>query len=100
MTSVFEEAVMPVEHPRVAFVLVIAAAFLDIIDFSIVQVALPTIRDQLGVNLTDAQWIVGAYGITLAGLLLLAGRAGDMYGQKKLFVIGVVSLQSLPYPLV
>ncbi len=76
-------------HRRVIFVLVIAAAFLDIVDFSIIQIALPTIRDQFAISIPDSQWIVGAYGLTLAGFLLLSGRAGDIYGQKKLFAIGV-----------
>ncbi len=71
------------------FGLVIAAAFLDIVDFSIIQVALPTIREQFAISLPDSQWIVGSYGLTLAGFLLLSGRLGDLYGQKKLFVIGV-----------
>ncbi len=79
----------PKVHVRVVFALVIAAAFLDIVDFSIIQVALPTIRTDFLVSLADSQWIVGAYGLTLAGFLLLSGRAGDIYGQKKLFIIGV-----------
>src|SRR6266567_2617275 len=61
------------------------ASFLDIIDFSIVQVALPTIRTQFLATLADSQWIIGAYGLTLAGFLMLMGRAGDVYGQKKIF---------------
>ena len=76
-------------HVRLIFALIIAAAFLDVVDFSIIQVALPTIREQFFISLPDSQWIVGAYGLTLAGFLLLSGRAGDIYGQKKLFVIGV-----------
>ncbi len=76
-------------HVRLIFALVIAAAFLDIVDFSIIQIALPTIRTQFLISLADSQWIVGAYGLTLAGFLLLSGRAGDIYGQKRLFVIGV-----------
>ena len=76
-------------HANIIFGLVIAAAFLDIVDFSIIQVALPTIREQFAISLPDSQWIIGAYGLTLAGFLLLSGRAGDIYGQKKLFVIGV-----------
>jgi len=66
------------------------ASFLDIIDFSIVQVALPTIRTQFLATLADSQWIVGAYGLTLAGFLMLMGRAGDVYGQKKIFTAGIV----------
>lgn len=74
---------------RLILGLIIAAGFLDVIDFSIVQVALPTIQTELSVSLAESQWIIGAYGLTLAGFLLLSGRAGDIYGQKKLFVFGV-----------
>jgi len=74
---------------RLILVLIIAAGFLDVIDFSIVQVALPTIRTELMISLAESQWIIGAYGLTLAGFLLLSGRAGDIYGHKKLFVFGV-----------
>ena len=77
-------------HPRIIFGLIVAAVFLDIIDFSIVQIALPTIRDQFSVTLADSQWVIGAYGITMAGFLILSGRAGDIYGQKKFFVTGIV----------
>src|SRR5206468_12869132 len=77
-------------HSRLVFALVIAAVFLDVIDFSIVQVALPSIRTEFLVSLAESQWIVGVYGITMAGFLMLSGRAGDVYGQKKLFVFGVV----------
>ncbi len=76
-------------HVAVIFGLVIAAAFLDIVDFSIIQIALPTIREQFAISLPDSQWIVGSYGLTLAGFLLLSGRMGDLYGQKKFFIIGV-----------
>jgi EmrB/QacA subfamily drug resistance transporter len=74
---------------RLVLALIIAAGFLDLIDFSIVQVALPTIQTELVVSLSESQWIIGAYGLTLAGFLLLSGRAGDIYGQKKLFVFGI-----------
>jgi MFS family permease len=80
----------PTAHTRLVFALIIAAVFLDVVDFSIIQVALPTIRTQFIVSLADSQWIVGAYGITMAGFLLLSGRAGDIYGQKKLFISGIV----------
>src|SRR2546428_483023 len=58
--------------------------------FLIVQVALPTIRTQFLATLADSQWIIGAYGLTLAGFLMLMGRAGDVYGQKKIFIGGIV----------
>ncbi|HZW56984.1 MAG TPA: MFS transporter [Nitrososphaerales archaeon] len=82
-------AVAKPRHAGMVFALIIAAVFLDVVDFSIVQIALPTIRTQFSVSLVDSQWIVGAYGITMAGFLMLSGRAGDVYGQKKLFIIGV-----------
>ena len=72
------------------FFLVIIAYFMDIIDASIVTVALPSIRVEFGASIADSQWIYGAYAITLAGVLLLMGRAGDIYGQKKIFVAGLV----------
>ncbi len=77
-------------HSRMVLALIIIAGFLDVIDFSIVQVALPTIRTELTVSLAESQWIVGAYGLTMAGFLMLSGRAGDVYGQKKLFVFGII----------
>ena len=90
MEQVTENAGNTVQHARLIFALIIMASFLDIIDFSIVQVALPTIRTQFLVTLADSQWIIGAYGLTLAGFLMLMGRAGDVYGQKKIFTAGIV----------
>src|SRR5438876_3906535 len=88
--TLFGQAWKPTAHTRLIFALIIAAVFLDVVDFSIIQVALPSIRTQFLVSLADSQWIVGAYGITMAGFLLLSGRAGDIYGQKKLFISGIV----------
>ncbi len=90
MQQVTENAGNAVQHVRLIFALIIMASFLDIIDFSIVQVALPTIRTQFLATLADSQWIIGAYGLTLAGFLMLMGRAGDVYGQKKIFISGIV----------
>ena len=89
-SSAWSQRWAPTAHPRLVFGLIIAAVFLDVVDFSIIQVALPSIRTQWAVSLADSQWIVGAYGITMAGFLLLSGRAGDIYGQKKLFVSGII----------
>src|SRR5881397_2686724 len=79
-----------IPHLRLIFALVIVAVFLDVVDFSIVQIALPSIRTEFQSSIPESQWIIGAYGITMAGFLLLSGRAGDVYGQKKLFIIGIV----------
>jgi EmrB/QacA subfamily drug resistance transporter len=77
--------------------LITLAQFMTVVDFTIVQVALPSIGREFGVSVNGLQWIVTAYGLTLAGFLLLSGRVGDMYGRKKLFIIGVLvfSLASL-----
>jgi len=77
-------------HTQLTFLLVLIASFLDVVDFSIVQLALPTIRTDLVVSTAGSQWVIGAYGLTLAGFLLLSGRAGDVYGQKRLFITGIV----------
>ena len=90
MEQATESVVEPVQHVRLIFALIIMASFLDIIDFSIVQVALPTIQTQFLATYADLQWVIGAYGLTLAGFLMLMGRAGDVYGQKKIFVAGIV----------
>src|SRR5215469_2294654 len=68
-----------------------------VVDFTIVQVALPSIGREFGVSVNGLQWIVTAYGLTLAGFLMLSGRVGDLYGKKKLFIMGVLvfSLASL-----
>ena len=71
MEQVTENAGNTVQHVQLIFALIIMASFLDIIDFSIVQVALPTIRTQFLATYADLQWVIGAYGLTLAGFLML-----------------------------
>src|SRR3989454_11907459 len=83
------EAALP-SHTGVILAVVIAACFLDVVDFSVVQVALPSIQREFHETLASAQWIIGVYGLTMAGFLMVSGRAGDLYGQKKIFVIGIV----------
>jgi EmrB/QacA subfamily drug resistance transporter len=82
----------PVRHTnRNAILALLAIAQLVIVlDFSIVQIALPTMRSELGISLADSQWIVSAYGLTFAGLLLLSGRMSDLYGRRKLFIAGLI----------
>src|SRR5215469_11477863 len=77
--------------------LIILAQFMVVIDFTIVQVALPSIGREFGVSVNGLQWIVTAYSLTLAGFLMLSGRMGDIYGRRRLFIIGIIifSLASL-----
>jgi EmrB/QacA subfamily drug resistance transporter len=60
-----------------------------VLDSTIVNVALPSIRDDLGFSEASLAWVVNAYLLTFGGFLLLAGRFGDLYGQKRLFLIGI-----------
>src|SRR3954451_4074299 len=66
------------------------AQFMVILDVSIVNVALPSIRRDLGFSATDLQWVVNAYTLTFAGFLLLGGRAADLLGRRRVFVFGLV----------
>lgn len=61
---------------------------LIVLDGTIVGVALPTIIRDLGLNLTDAQWVNSLYAVVLAGLLLTTGNLADRWGRKRLFIAG------------
>jgi EmrB/QacA subfamily drug resistance transporter len=69
-------------------VLACLAQFMVLLDVAIVNVALPSIRDGLGLSTTGLQWVVNAYTLTFAGLLLLGGRAADLLGHRKVYVAG------------
>ncbi len=73
-----------------AFALLVVAYFITIVDFTIVNVALPTIGRSLHFHESDLQWVVTAYGLTFAGFLLLGGRAGDLLGRRRLLMAGLV----------
>jgi EmrB/QacA subfamily drug resistance transporter len=60
-----------------------------VLDSTIVNVALPSIRDDLGFSETSLAWVVNAYLLTFGGFLLLGGRLGDLYGHRRLFVYGI-----------
>jgi EmrB/QacA subfamily drug resistance transporter len=60
-----------------------------VLDGTIVNVALPSIRDDLGFTQTSLAWVVNGYLLTFGGFLLLGGRLGDLYGHRRLFLIGI-----------
>src|ERR687890_2061023 len=60
-----------------------------VLDATIVNVALPSIKDDLGFSQSDLAWVVNAYLIAFGGLLLLSGRIGDLIGHRKVFLIGL-----------
>ncbi|MFC4502217.1 MULTISPECIES: MFS transporter [Streptomyces] len=66
-----------------------AGQFLVVLDVSVVNVALPSMRADLGMSASGLQWVVNAYAIAFAGFMLLGGRAGDLYGRKRMFLTGL-----------
>jgi EmrB/QacA subfamily drug resistance transporter len=71
-------------------VLVCIAQFMVILDATIVNVALPSIQADLDFSQGDLQWVINSYTLVFGGFLLLGGRAGDLFGRKRLFLAGVV----------
>ena len=65
------------------------ATFMLLLDITVVNVALPSIRDDLGASFTDLQWVVDAYALTLAALVLTAGSLADRLGRRRIFVGGL-----------
>ena len=66
-----------------------AASLMIVLDVTIVGVALPSIREDLGFSETSLAWVVNAYLLTYGGFLLLGGRLGDLFGHRRLFLIGI-----------
>jgi EmrB/QacA subfamily drug resistance transporter len=83
-------------HP-LQLALILVAAFMVVLDFSIVNVALPSIERELHMPPDAVQWIVTGYAISFGGLLILGGRAADLLGRRRMFVAGLIafSLASL-----
>jgi EmrB/QacA subfamily drug resistance transporter len=80
-----------------ALALIVTAQFMVILDVAIVNVALPSIKSDLGFSPTNLQWVISAYAILFGGALLLGGRLADLLGRRRLFVAGLAlfSLSSL-----
>ncbi|MFD3374455.1 MULTISPECIES: DHA2 family efflux MFS transporter permease subunit [unclassified Streptomyces] len=66
------------------------ALFMVVLDTTIVTLALPQMRDALDMSVSQQQWVVTGYLVTLGGLLLLAARAGDLFGHKRVFLFGLI----------
>jgi EmrB/QacA subfamily drug resistance transporter len=79
-------------HPRrwLILAIVLVVECMDLLDGTIVNVAAPTIRSELGASTTALQWIVGGYALALAIGLVVGGRLGDLFGRRRLFVTGIV----------
>lgn len=77
---------------RLVLTLLLGAQFTFALDFSVVTVALPAMGRDLGIADADLQWIITLFALSAAGLVLLMGRIGDLYGRKRMFLIGMVVL--------
>src|SRR5579884_1367845 len=77
-------------NPWIVLVIICLAQFMVVLDATIVNVALPHIKLALGFTNASLQWVINAYTLVFAGFLLLGGRAGDLLGRKRLFLIGLV----------
>jgi EmrB/QacA subfamily drug resistance transporter len=69
--------------------LLLVGNFVVVLDFTIVNVALPSIAHDLGAVTSAVQWVVTGYGVAFAGLLILGGRAGDLLGRRRMFITGL-----------
>jgi EmrB/QacA subfamily drug resistance transporter len=76
--------------PRSALALLCAADVLVTLDGTVVTVALPAIQRDLGTSHGDLQWVVTAYTLTLGAFLLVGGRAGDLYGRRRMLIAGLI----------
>ena len=71
-------------------VVVCLAIFMLLLDVTIVNVALPSIQKDLGSSFEDLQWVVDAYALALAALLLASGSLADLMGRRRVFVLGLI----------
>src|SRR6478735_10540263 len=92
MNSALSALVGPSNDRRrwLALIVVCFGQLMIVLDSTIVNVALPSIQRDLHFSQADLTWVVNAYLVTFGGFLLLAGRLGDLFGRKRVFLSGVV----------
>src|SRR6202165_3641655 len=73
-----------------AVAVIAVAQLMVVLDATIVNIALPSIQRALHFSATGLEWVINAYALTFGGLLLLGGRAGDLFGRRRMFTAGVV----------
>jgi EmrB/QacA subfamily drug resistance transporter len=80
-----------VRHPNLALLVIASAQLMVVLDATIVNIALPHIRTALHFSgIADLSWVLNAYTLVFGGLLLLGGRAGDLFGRRRMFMTGVL----------
>src|ERR1700757_1702305 len=92
-----ENSFLSTRRGQLTLIFLCAVAFLDFVDASIVNVALPSIRSSLHFSVQNLQWVLSAYLLTYGGFLLLGGRMADLLGGRRVLVarIGLFPLSSL-----
>ncbi|MGN9793543.1 MFS transporter [Streptomyces sp. OZ13] len=91
-TAAVTEVAPDAGHDRrrwIALAIVMTAAFMDLVDVTIVNIAIPSIERDLGASFGAIQWITAGYALAFAAGLITGGRLGDIYGRKRLFLIGI-----------
>ncbi|MFJ2578519.1 MFS transporter [Kitasatospora aureofaciens] len=73
----------------IALAIVMVASFMDLVDVTIVNIAIPSIQQDTGASFSAIQWVTGGYALAFAIGLITGGRLGDIYGRKRLFLIGI-----------
>src|SRR4030095_8204730 len=81
--------ILGIERRWSALALIVTAQFMVILDVAIVNVALPSIKLDLGFSATGLQWVITAYAILFGGALLLGGRLADLLGRRRMFIAGL-----------
>ncbi len=77
------------KHLGLALAVISCAQLMIVLDATVVNVALPTIHRDLHFSLNNLEWLITAYALTFGGLLLFGGRTGDLYGKRRMFMIGI-----------
>jgi EmrB/QacA subfamily drug resistance transporter len=77
-------------HPNLALAVIASAQLMVVLDATIVNIALPAVKSALGFSATGLSWVLNAYTLVFGGLLLLGGRAGDLFGRRRMFIAGVL----------
>src|SRR4051812_37645413 len=80
---------MNAQHHPLLLPVLLAGAFMVVLDFFIVNVALPSIATDLGAGASALEWVVAGYGLTFAAFLVTAGRLGDEVGRRRVYAVGL-----------
>ena len=89
-TPIKETAMTRPRNLTLALIVIAFAQLMVVLDTTIVNVALPSIQRALQFSSTDLEWVVNGYSLAFGGLLLLGGRAGDLFGRRRMFIAGVL----------